>query len=85
MSRWWKRFKVKQKTTPDINKRRAAFRGATRRVQMDSLRKEAKAIRKEGEGARLSAAGQEKYVKRTKKLTERTEKHIKDFEDIYKK
>jgi hypothetical protein len=45
MSRWWKKFKVKQKkTTPDFNKRRKAFRGVTRKMEVESIQKDLKEI-----------------------------------------
>tara|TARA_Y100001951_G_scaffold24281_1_gene18736 strand:+ start:155 stop:451 length:297 start_codon:yes stop_codon:yes gene_type:complete len=97
MSRWWKKFKVKQKkTTPDFNKRRAAFRGASRKIEVDSIKKELKAVTGKDEKigknvfrdidetlVKRNLRGD--YLKKVKKATDRTADHLKRYEDIYKK
>jgi len=99
MSRWWKKFKVKQKkTTPDFNKRRAAFRGASRKIEADSIKKELKAVtgknEKMGEDTILDVDRtlvkkhhmlQGDFLKKASKAVDRTQKHLKRYEDIYKK
>ena len=102
MSRWWKKFKVKQKkTTPDFNKRRAAFRGASRKIEVDSIKKELKAVTGKNEKIGKNVfrdidrtivkddirTGNLRgdFLKRVKKVTDRTAKHLDRYEDIYKK
>ena len=87
MSRWWKKFKVKQKkTTPDFNKRRAAFRGASRKIEVDSIQKELKAVT--GEREKMSGnimKDKAAIMKKANKAMDRTTKHLERYEDIYKK
>ena len=101
MSRWWKKFKVKQKkTTPDFNKRRKAFRGVTRKMEVESIQKDLKEItgkkEKIGEDTQLSIDraviksphyryGDLDWLRKASKAIKRTQKHIKGYEDIYKK
>jgi len=87
MSRWWKKFKVKQKkTTPDFNKRRAAFRGASRKIEVDSIQKELRAVT--GEKEKMSGnimKDKAAIMRKADKAMDRTQKHLERYEDIYKK
>tara|TARA_R100000656_G_scaffold4234_1_gene5981 strand:- start:730 stop:996 length:267 start_codon:yes stop_codon:yes gene_type:complete len=86
MSRWWKRFKVKKKTTPDFNKRRAAFRGASRTIEKDSIQKELQAVTKEKK--KMSGnimKDNADIIRRAGKVIDRTQKHLERYEDVYKK
>jgi len=87
MSRWWKKFKVKQKkTTPDFNKRRQAFRGASRTIEKDSIQKELQAVTKEKK--KMSGnimKDNADIIRRAGKVIDRTQKHLERYEDIYKK
>ena len=101
MSRWWKKFKVKQKkTTPDFNERRRVFREATRKGELKKIQKDLKEItgkkEKMGEDTMLNIdkaliiekpylLQRGEFLKKTKKVTDRTAAHLKTYEDVYKK
>tara|TARA_R100001086_G_C11737963_1_gene231613 strand:- start:134 stop:400 length:267 start_codon:yes stop_codon:yes gene_type:complete len=87
MSRWWKKFKVKQKkTTPDFNKRRRVFREATRKGEVASIQKELRSVT--GEREKMSGnimKDKAAVTKKASKALDRTQKHLKTYEDVYKK